>query len=75
MKSDSTLVGIIKRTIRSLQSDDEPATVADLKAELRQECDDYDRAVKVYGRLRKHGEIYSYEQDDTEIVKITDDHL
>jgi hypothetical protein len=75
MQSESTLVGIIKRTIRSLRTDDEPALVVDLKAELREKCDDYGRAEKVYKRLRKEGEIYTYPSDRGDLVKITEDRL
>jgi hypothetical protein len=73
--TQTTITGIIKRTIRSLRSDDEPATVADLKAELREQCDDPGRALEVYDRLRKQGEIYTYPADRGELVKITEDRL
>jgi len=71
----TTLAGAIKLLIRNLRSDDAPATVSELQTELRARADDYDRALETYERLRRHGEIYSYEQDGTEIVKITDDAL
>jgi hypothetical protein len=75
MKSESTYAGIIKRTIRSLRSDDEPALVVDLKAELRERCDDYGRAEKMYKQLRREGEIYTYPSDRGDLVKITEDRL
>lgn len=75
MENSTTTAGAIKMIIRSLRGDDNPANVANLQAELRARSADYDRVNDVYERLRRHGEIYTYNQDGTEIVKITDDHL
>lgn len=73
--TESTIVGIIKRTIRDCRSDDAPATVADLKAELRDQCDDPDRALEVYDQLRTQGEIYTYPSGRGDLVKITEDRI
>jgi len=73
--SEPTTAGIIKRTIRDLRSDDAPATLADLMAELRDQCDDPDRALEVYDQLRTQGEIYTYSGDRGGLVKITEDRL
>lgn len=73
--SESTATGIIKRTIRDLRSDDAPATVADLKAQLRDRCDDPDRVLEVYDQLRTMGEIYTYPSARGDLVKITEDRL
>jgi len=71
---NNTIAGTIKRVIRSHTSDT-PAVERDVKAELREQCKDYKRVCDVFERLRKHGEIYSYEKEDTRIVKVTDDQL
>lgn len=73
--SESTATGIIKRTIRDLRSDDAPATVADLKAQLRDRCDDPDRVLEVYDQLRTMGEIYTYPSARGDLVKITEDRI
>lgn len=73
----TNIAGTIKRVIRSHTSDT-PAVERDVKAELREELNDlekYKRACDVFERLRKHGEIYSYEKEGTRIVKVTDDQL
>lgn len=72
---NNTIAGTIKRTIRQHRSDDTPAREREVKATLRERCKDYKRVCDVFERLRKHGEIYSYEKEDTRIVKVTDDQL
>jgi len=64
----------IKATIRSHTSDT-PAFEREVKAELREEFDDFAYVSDVYERLRKHGEIYSYDSDEGCVVKVTEDHL
>jgi len=71
----SNVAGTIKRVIRQQRSDDTPAVEREVKAELREEYKDYRHVCDVFERLRKHGEIYSYETDGTRIVKVTDDQL
>jgi len=71
----TTIAGTIKRVIRQQRSDDSPAVEREVKAALREEYKDYRHVCDVFERLRKHGEIYSYEKDGTRIVKVTDDQL
>jgi len=71
----SNVAGTIKRVIRQQRSDDTPAVEREVKATLREEYKDYRHVCDVFERLRKHGEIYSYENDGTRIVKVTDDQL
>jgi len=71
----NTIAGTIKRVIRQQRSDDTPAVERKVKEQLREEYKDYRHVCDVFERLRKHGEIYSYETDDTRIVKVTDDQL
>jgi len=70
-----TIAGTIKRVIRQQRSDDTPAREREVKETLREEYKDYRHVCDVFERLRKHGEIYSYEKDGTRIVKVTDDQL
>jgi len=71
----SNVAGTIKRVIRQHRSDDTPAREREVKETLREEYKDYRHVCDVFERLRKHGEIYSYEKEDTRIVKVTDDQL
>lgn len=71
----SNVAGTIKRVIRQQRSDDTPAVEREVKAKLREDYKDYRHVCDVFERLRKHGEIYSYEKEDTRIVKVTDDQL
>jgi len=70
-----TLAKIIKATIRDARTGDTPACERDVKATLREHCKNYKAACETFERLRKHGEIYSYETNGDRIVKITDDTL
>jgi len=64
----------IKRTIRS-HTTDTPALEREVKAELREQYKDFADVCDVYERLRKHGEIYSYDTDEGCVVKVTEDNL
>jgi len=64
----------IKAVIRSHTSDT-PALEREVKAELREQFKDFAYVCDVYERLRKHGEIYSYDTDDGCVVKVTEDSL
>jgi len=72
---NNTIAGTIKHTIRQHRSDDTPAREREVKEQLREDYKDYRHVCDVFERLRKHGEIYSYETDGTRIVKVTDDQL
>jgi len=66
---------VIKRAIRDARTADTPALERDVKESLREHCKDYKTACDAYERLRKHGEIYSYDTDDGCVVKVTEDYL
>jgi hypothetical protein len=61
--SQTTIAGAIKRTIRQHRSDDTPARERDVKESLRADHKDYRQVCDVFERLRKHGEIYSYDRE------------
>jgi hypothetical protein len=71
----SNVAGTIKRVIRQQRSDDSPAVEREVKAALREEYKDYRHICDVFERLRKHGEIYSYDTDEGCVVKVTEDQL
>jgi len=66
---------VIKRAIRDERTADTPACERDVKATLREHCKDYKAACEAFERLRKHGEIYSYEKNGDRIVKVTEDSI
>lgn len=66
----------IKDTIRTLQSENAPATERELFNSLRQNIDTPFSEIKdTYEDLRKRGEIYSYPSGGYVLVKVTDDVL
>jgi len=71
-----TLLRTIKNTIRQCRTDDKPADAVDVK-ELLVNHDDYEGSnlMEAYQRAKRHGEIYEYPTDDSDIVKITDEVL
>lgn len=70
-----TTAGVIKSIIRDTRTERQPAREGVVKESLREQCKDYETACEVYERLRKQGEIYSYEKDGKRIVKVTEDSL
>jgi hypothetical protein len=74
MSKTQSIHKVIKRTIRS-HTTDTPALEREVKAELREQFKDFPHVCDVYERLRKHGEIYSYDTDEGCVVKVTEDQL
>lgn len=66
----------IKETIRTLQSENAPATERELFNSLRQNTDTpFGEFKDTYDDLRKRGEIYNYPSGAYVLVKVTDDCL
>ena len=58
----------------TLLTPDQPARAVDVKELLAQHDEHEGEALlESYQRAKRHGEIYEYPTDDTEVVKITDE--
>ena len=67
---------LIKQTIRSVQTETEPAAQEDVFNKLRQNTKRPTDSVKeTYEWLRETGEIYTYPNGGVVVVKITDEVL
>ena len=66
----------IKNAIRRARTPDAHADAGDVKELLANHDDhDADDLMAAYEQARREGEIYSYPEDGTEVVKVTEDNL
>jgi len=69
-----TLLRTVKNSIRRCRTPDQPARAVDVKELLAQHDEHEGEALlESYQRAKRHGEIYEYPTNGTEVVKITDE--